>query len=64
VDLGDGGSHVAEIQVHQRDIFENLPDHKPYEFFRALWSTSPTGFQGTLYEWRCGPQDGIMGSQI
>jgi hypothetical protein len=26
--LSDGGSHIAEVQVHQRDIEVNAPDHE------------------------------------
>jgi hypothetical protein len=48
VKLGDGGSHVAEIQVHQRDIERNAPDHKVYEYFRTLFVGA---FDKTMDEW-------------
>jgi hypothetical protein len=48
VKLEGGGSHVAEIQVHQRDIERNAPDHKVYEYFRSLFVSS---FTSTMGEW-------------
>jgi hypothetical protein len=48
VDLGDGGSHVAEIQVHHRAIHCDEPDHTVYEYFRSLFVGS---FDSTMDEW-------------
>jgi hypothetical protein len=48
VKLEDGGSHVAEIQVHQRDIERNAPDHEVYEYFRSLFVSA---FDKTMDEW-------------
>jgi hypothetical protein len=37
VKLEGGGSHVAEVQVHQTDIKDNEPSHEVYEYFRSLF---------------------------
>jgi hypothetical protein len=48
VAVGKRGFHICELQVHQKEIHDNAPDHLVYEYFRELFSDD---FDGTMGQW-------------